>query len=75
MKYHGIVAFGKGDIDRMLLRDFDTEKEAEKFIKLVGFSKYQITNNYNKEDWIPCDTTIDPQKQLSFAYKKQKSEK
>lgn len=70
MKYRLIVTFAEGDF--MLIRDFETGPEALEFARAVGFATYEVTNDYNLEDWVAIDPTLDATKKLSFAYKKHK---
>lgn len=70
MKYRLIVTFAEGDF--MLIRDFETGPEALEFARAIGFATYEVTNDYNLEDWVTIDPTLDATKKLSFAYKKHK---
>lgn len=63
-----IVTFAEGEF--MLLKDFDNNKEALDYARMVGFSTYEITREYNAADWNAIDSTIDTEKKLSFAYNK-----
>lgn len=65
-----IVTFNEGDF--MLLKDFDNGKEALAYARMVGFSTYEATKDYDAADWIAIDPTIDTEKKLSFAYNKHK---
>lgn len=65
-----IVTFAEGEF--MLLKDFDNNKEALDYAKMIGFSTYEITREYNAADWNAIDPTIDTEKKLSFAYNKNK---
>jgi len=62
-----IVTFTEGEF--MLLKDFESPHEALDFARKVGFSTYEITSNYNADDWVAIDPTIQEPK-MSFAYNK-----
>ncbi len=64
-----IVTFNEGDF--MLLKDFDSSKEALDYARQIGFSTYEITKDYNLDEWIPIDPNV-PADKLSFAYNKNK---
>lgn len=62
-----IVTFVEGEF--MLLKDFNSSGEALEFAKKVGFSTYEITREYNPDDWVAIDPTVKEPK-MSFAYNK-----
>lgn len=62
-----IVSFNEGDF--MLLKDFEDGSAAINFAKMVGFSTYEITREYNADDWVAIDPTV-PEGNMSFAYNK-----
>ena len=62
-----IVTFAEGEF--MLLKDFDNSKEALDYAKMVGFSTYEITTDYNADDWVAIDPTVQAPR-MSFAYNK-----
>lgn len=63
-----IVTFNEGEF--MLLKDFDNNKEAMDYARMIGFSTYEATRDYDLDNWIAIDPTIDTEKKLSFAYNK-----
>lgn len=67
-KYRIIVNFAEGEF--MLIKDFDSGKDALDYARMVGFATYEVTNDYNLDDWVALDPTIDPEKRLSFAKRK-----
>ena len=68
MKYRIIVTFIEGNF--MLLKDFDSMNEGLDYAKRIGFATYEVTNDYNLEDWVVIDPSIDPEARLSFARRK-----
>lgn len=68
MKYRIFVTFVEGEF--MLLKDFDSMNEGLDYAKRVGFATYEVTNDYNPEDWEAIDPSLDPETKLSFARRK-----
>jgi hypothetical protein len=62
-----IVTFNEGEF--MLLKDFEDGAAAINFAKMVGFSTYEVTREYNADDWVAIDPTV-PEGRMSFAYNK-----
>lgn len=67
-KFRIIVSFIEGEF--MLIHDFDTVREGLDYAKQVGFATYEVTDDYNLEDWVVIDPSIDATQKLSFAYNK-----
>lgn len=67
-KFRIIVSFIEGEF--MLIHDFDTMREGLDYAKQVGFATYEVTDDYNLEDWVVIDPSIDATQKLSFAYNK-----
>lgn len=66
-KYRIIVSFIEGEF--MLIRDFDSMNDGIEYAKRIGFGTYEVTNQYDLEDWEVIDPTLNPQEKLSFAKK------
>jgi len=64
-KYRIIVSFNEGDF--MLIKDFDNGSDAVDYARMIGFATYEVTNDYNLDEWVALDPTLDPEKKLSFA--------
>lgn len=67
-KFRIIVSFIEGEF--MLIHDFDTMREGLDYAKQVGFATYEVTDDYNLEEWVAIDPSIDATQKLSFAYNK-----
>ena len=67
-KFRIIVSFIEGEF--MLIHDFDTMREGLDYAKQVGFATYEVTDDYNLEEWVVIDPSIDATQKLSFAYNK-----
>ena len=67
-KFRIIVSFIEGEF--MLIHDFDTVREGLDYAKHVGFATYEVTDDYNLEEWVVIDPSIDATQKLSFAYNK-----
>lgn len=66
-KYRIIVRFIEGEF--MLIRDFDSMIDGIEYAKRIGFSTYEVTNQYDLAGWEVIDPTLNPQEKLSFAKK------
>lgn len=64
-KYRIIVSFNEGDF--MLIKDFNNGSDAVDYARMIGFATYEVTNDYNLDEWVALDPTLDPEKKLSFA--------
>lgn len=67
-KFRIIVSFIEGEF--MLIHDFDTVREGLDYAKQIGFATYEVTDDYNLEEWVAIDPSIDATQKLSFAYNK-----
>ena len=67
-KFRIIVSFIEGEF--MLIHDFDTMREGLDYAKQIGFATYEVTDDYNLEEWVVIDPSIDATQKLSFAYNK-----
>ena len=67
-KFRIIVSFIEGEF--MLIHDFDTVREGLDYAKQIGFATYEVTDDYNLEEWVVIDPSIDATQKLSFAYNK-----
>ena len=67
-KFRIIVSFIEGEF--MLIHDFDTVREGLDYAKQIGCATYEVTDDYNLEEWVVIDPSIDATQKLSFAYNK-----